>query len=361
MINRKTICGSPDAYSVSISNGINPYSYLWNDGNTSQNRSSLCANTYKITITDNNGCIKTSEIALTQPDRSDWQLSGNTNLNANNQFLGSIDNSDLIFKTNNTESARLKSNGEFLINRILTDRIVSPDASEIVNFGDNTLMIDYTFNRLYGNPGGNNYKGTGIGSNVLAFGQHSLVAGYGSRVEVAATKSIVLGTNLKATQTSTFIIGSGAGFLAAEQLINGVSNSILMGCYSNLPTMTITGANGVGTTGKVTIGNVGSMPGNYKLYVEGGILTEKVKVAIDGTSGWADYVFDKDYILLSIKNLEEYIKINKHLPEIPSKSEILAERGVDLLEMQILLLKKIEELTLYIIEQEKRINQLEIR
>ncbi len=119
---------------------------------------------------------------MKEPERGDFQLTGNQTLNSNTEFLGSQDNSDLIFKTNNIEGARLKANGEFKINRILTDRIVSPDASEIVNFGDNTLKIDYTFNRIFGDPLGNTYKGTGIGSNVFAFGQHSLVAGYNSRV-----------------------------------------------------------------------------------------------------------------------------------------------------------------------------------
>ena len=76
----------------------------------------------------------------------------------------------------------------------------------------------------------------------------------------------------------------------------------------------------------------------------------------------ADYVFDKNYKLLSLKDVEEYVKMNKHLPEIPNASE-LETNGMNVAEMNNLLLKKIEELTLYIIqlnkENEEIKNQLE--
>lgn len=70
-----------------------------------------------------------------------------------------------------------------------------------------------------------------------------------------------------------------------------------------------------------------------------------------------DYVFAKDYKLRSLKDVEKYIKKNSHLPEVPSAKEI-KEEGVDLVEMNMTLLKKIEELHLYTIEQQKEIEQL---
>ena len=89
-----------------------------------------------------------------------------------------------------------------------------------------------------------------------------------------------------------------------------------------------------------------------------GIKTEKVKVEIAAENGWADYVFNNDYKLLKINELDNFIKLNKHLPEVPSTEEAI-KNGIELKEMNILLLKKIEELTLYIIEQNKRIEKLE--
>ena len=73
---------------------------------------------------------------------------------------------------------------------------------------------------------------------------------------------------------------------------------------------------------------------------------------------WPDYVFEEKYGLLPIAELEKYIQQNKHLPNIPSASEIEKE-GIDLGANQTLLLQKIEELTLYIIDQHNRIENLE--
>jgi hypothetical protein len=111
--------------------------------------------------------------------------------------------------------------------------------------------------------------------------------------------------------------------------------------------------------GKIYIGSTASYPtttGNYKLFVEGGILTEKVKVALRSTANWADYVFEKNYDLMPLKNVEEYIAKHKHLPGIDSADE-LSKNGLDLAEMQSKHMAKIEELTLYIIEQNKAIEK----
>lgn len=89
--------------------------------------------------------------------------------------------------------------------------------------------------------------------------------------------------------------------------------------------------------------------GGYNLYVTGGIRTEKVKVDIAGANGWADYVFDESYKKMELSELENYITKNKHLPDMPSECEA-KENGVDLLEMQVKLLKSVEELTLYVID-----------
>lgn len=107
------------------------------------------------------------------------------------------------------------------------------------------------------------------------------------------------------------------------------------------------------------IGNVTNPPG-YKLYVEEGILTEKVKVAISGSADWSDYVFADDYDLKPIEEVNEYIKQHQHLPGVPSAEEVV-ENGLDLGKMDATLLQKIEELTLYIIEQQKEIQELKAK
>ncbi|NCU06109.1 MAG: hypothetical protein GXC73_19285 [Chitinophagaceae bacterium] len=101
-------------------------------------------------------------------------------------------------------------------------------------------------------------------------------------------------------------------------------------------------------------GNVGigtTPPGSYKLAVDGTIGARKIKIT---QSSWADYVFDKDYHLPSLRDVEEYIKRHGHLPEMPTTEEVIKD-GVDIGDTQVLLLKKIEELTLYLIEQNNQI------
>ncbi|HNR19138.1 MAG TPA: hypothetical protein PKN75_03155 [Bacteroidia bacterium] len=112
-------------------------------------------------------------------------------------------------------------------------------------------------------------------------------------------------------------------------------------------------------SGKVIIGKHSTTsPGDYKLYVEKGILTEKVKVAIANTANWADFVFAENYKLKDLSAVEAFIMENKHLPDVPSANEMVSN-GMDVAKMNALLLQKIEELTLYVIKQEKRLVNLE--
>jgi hypothetical protein len=108
-------------------------------------------------------------------------------------------------------------------------------------------------------------------------------------------------------------------------------------------------------------------PNGYKLYVKEGILTEKVKIALLYTSDWADYVFAPDYKLKSLTEVEKYIQKNKHLPGVPSAEEMVSN-GLDVVKTDAILMAKIEELTLYMIELQKQnaamqvqINELKIK
>jgi len=119
----------------------------------------------------------------------------------------------------------------------------------------------------------------------------------------------------------------------------------------------------VGNAGTVHIGhglnrNIPWDPdGDFKLWVEDGIRTERVKVDIAEENEWADYVFEEDYAHMPIEKLKAFIKEHKHLPGVPSAQEVVAE-GIDLGEMNKILLEKIEELTLYILHLKEEIDQL---
>jgi hypothetical protein len=109
--------------------------------------------------------------------------------------------------------------------------------------------------------------------------------------------------------------------------------------------------------GRVGI-NITNESDTYVLAVNGGVLTDEV--FIKNVEEWFDHVFAKDYKLMSLHDLHSYINTNGHLPEVPAETEVL-EEGYNLGEMQGILLKKIEELTLYTIEQQQQIERLEQR
>ena len=111
------------------------------------------------------------------------------------------------------------------------------------------------------------------------------------------------------------------------------------------------------TTGKVGIGCVNDM-NDFALAVQGGIVSSKVSV-IDIDS-WPDFVFGNNYKLMNLYELEQFINANQHLPNVPSAEEVSAN-GIDLGEMNAVLLQKVEELTLHIIELQKQIDELKAR
>ncbi|GGH79770.1 hypothetical protein HNQ91_005009 [Filimonas zeae] len=125
-------------------------------------------------------------------------------------------------------------------------------------------------------------------------------------------------------------------------------------------------ANTANTTSKMVLGSdatlslygnmyIGTTNNQKDLNVNGKIKTRKVTVT---QTNWPDYVFDSSYQLKPLHQVEKFITANKHLPEVPSAATV-AKEGIDLGDNQVVLLKKIEELTLYIIQQNKRIESLE--
>jgi hypothetical protein len=106
--------------------------------------------------------------------------------------------------------------------------------------------------------------------------------------------------------------------------------------------------------GDVAIGNY--FASGYRLSVAGKVICTEVRV--EGIGNWPDYVFGSGYQPMVLQEVEQFIRQHQHLPGIPSSAEVEAE-GIELGDMQSRLLEKVEELTLYAIEQQKRIEQLE--
>jgi len=110
-------------------------------------------------------------------------------------------------------------------------------------------------------------------------------------------------------------------------------------------------------TDYVGIGTTIAPPAGVKLAVNGKINCKEIEVTL---TGWADHVFNQDYKLRSLYDVENFIAQNKHLPDVPSATEVIS-KGSNLGEMDAILLQKIEELTLYMIDLKKENDQLKDR
>lgn len=188
-------------------------------------------------------------------------------------------------------------------------------------------------------------------------GQHGLLFNaYKSSTLVNGPLSTV--GNTKHSNDATFTSGAGAIMFLAdggnmEFFISNPSPGPNQNVTWGTPKMLITRGGNVGI-GTNTFGN------QYKFYVAGKIAAyDEIKVFTNGAS-FPDYVFAPDYKLRTLEETETYVKENHHLPEVPSAAEITKE-GMSLNGMNEILLKKVEELTLYMIEMKKENDQMKSR
>jgi hypothetical protein len=110
--------------------------------------------------------------------------------------------------------------------------------------------------------------------------------------------------------------------------------------------------------GAVAIGmGATAVPAGAKVAVAGKVVCKEIEVTL---TGLPDFVFNKDYKLMSLYDVENFVNTNKHLPGVPSESEVV-ENGLNLGDMNATLLQKVEELTLYMIQMQKENDALKVR
>ena len=147
-----------------------------------------------------------------------------------------------------------------------------------------------------------------------------------------------------------------SGDILLQNAISGASGSTFRW---NTVTFANNGNVGIGTTNapsaKLEV-NGDIMAKSAK--ISGIVCAHEVVVSLSGSPCWPDYVFEKDYNLLPLNEVEQFIAENKHLPDVPAAAQV-KENGIELGEMNAILLKKIEELTLHLIQMEKRLSELE--
>ncbi len=271
-----------------------------------------------------------------------------------------------------------------------------------LNSGYNNLTgSDNVF--LGNSAGGSNTSGssnTFIGSSAGATGVLTNVSAIGSGATATASNTVVLGQAATTITGTGLASGSGlrfanlnvgsAGAISSTRALglDGAGNVILVAIPSTSPSVasfdeelksnntstpkseeinaindkiatlskeknTWTGLDGYlynNSTNGVVIKGTG-LDGN-SLIVKGGVLSKEVNVKVEGSESWPDYVFQPSYKRMSLDEVEKFITVNKHLPNVPSAAE-MAITGNNLGKTDVKLLEKVEELTLYLLEMKK--------
>ena len=200
---------------------------------------------------------------------------------------------------------------------------------------DLILMAGYGGDQVTIKTNGSVGIGTKTPSNDQGWGKVLDVRG-GSNVKILATNGDASYKTGMFTHTNWH---GGGGFIGTESS----HNLHLLTGYTPRISILTNGNVGIGTTNPQAM-----------LAVNGPIHAKEIKVM---TSGWSDFVFEKDYRLPSLEEVEDHIEDKGHLPDIPSEAEVM-EKGITLGDMNSKLLQKIEELTLYTISQHKEIKKM---
>jgi hypothetical protein len=343
-------------------------------------------------------------VISTTTNAQNWLTSGNSL--GLGSFLGSTNNMDVVIKTNNIERMRITGTaGEVGIGTapVSTYKLAVGGYGRF-GIGGSTGQIDLK-------PDGITSLDLASGSQTMSYldfkGSAHLASDYWGRIKYTDGTGFAFQTAGSATDrltiSETGIVGVNLGaapilgltfdvnglgrfsYAAGYVQINPVLGGIDLGSPGGTGTMIdfkgsthlatdwwgrILHTDGVGfdfltggsytrmrikEDGKVVIGDptvITSTASGYKLFVQDGILTEKVKVAVHTTSDWSDYVFAPNYELLSLDSVNTYINENCHLPGVPS-ADAVVNNGIDMAKMDATLLQKIEELTLYVIQLDK--------
>lgn len=264
------------------------------------------AGTHTLTAkaTDTSGTTGISVINVNIESLSSfWSMTGNINANADSNFLGTVDTNRLAFRTNNIERMSISKEGNVTIG--------AKDTS------------NHTTMRIYSNGGvllprltnaqRNAIASTNLKSGLLLYNSDSSLFQYYNG----------------STWNS---VGSGSGS-SGRWLFNATANT----AYDS--------------TDNIAIG-INDAKG-YKLAVKGTALFTRVQVL--AANNWPDYVFRKEYRLRKLEDLASYIDKYHHLPEIVSAAKV-GKDGFDLGANQAAILKKVEELTLYLIDENRRLS-----
>ena len=291
------------------------------------------------------------------------QQAGGTNSTGNyNLFIGNSSGSATSTGLGNTAVG----DGSLLRNVVGVNNAAIGRYAGVESRGDENVFIGFAADVTPGTPNLTNV--TAIGARARVSQSNSIVLGANANIGIGTSapanklEVVSAATNTSGLRLTNLKNSSPATVLNTNKFLTVDANGdVIMGSTNSSARVAATegtgweadGENLKNTnTGGVVVGDVSSTPAGYKLYVAGGVLTEKVKVAVKSTADWSDRVFDPAYRLRSLNEVNRFIQQNKHLPGVASAEEAVKE-GVDVGQMQAKLLEKVEELTLYMIDLKK--------
>ena len=356
--------------------GTAPYNYEWiwqdNSIGTTSNLSNLGGGEYELIVTDQNSCRFRTTVSMKEPERQDWGMSGNAGTDPATQFIGTTDSVDVVFRSNNSEQFRISNNyakissGNLLIGDSLgINGFTDSSGTKVLHFGERSMIESGPIqipSAIYCGQSNNTINlfdaSIFIRPSASSIDQpHLSLKADGNNASIEVTD----GNPITPNHQPTLLINNNCGrnvWIGNENSGDLIARHRLCVGHTDLEQDPLTIFQVHGKTwlyGNVHIGSA-EFESTTKLAVHGKIFAREV-IVTDSPLIWPDYVFDENYKLTPLDQLSDYLKQHKHLPEIPATAEV-AENGISVGEITPLLLKKIEELTLHVIQQQKEIELL---
>jgi len=235
----------------------------------------------------------------------------------------------------------------------------SPYNGAFMSFGGLGNAYDCQISADYGVNGGNHIAFRTLNGDIAAWNSWNEIWHSGNLNNIHSNlegSGLHIAAGGAGTAQGAYLGWNRSGFTGEVNLVSNIGQGVGGFTFDNTN-------DGVSFTRLVTIlGNgkvgIGTQNPDQILTVQG--MVHATGVLVDQSVPTPDYVFDKDYDLATLKDVKTYIDQNHHLPEIPSAAQV-AKEGINLGEMNAKLLKKIEELTLYFIEKDEKLKELELQ